>query len=240
VTAGLSFLCLREFYNVAALSGHQPSSLIGLLCGLGLNLLFFFYSRLDIDATIFVLMFPMLSSILIFKLYQSSKGHPFIEIAFTFLGIFHIALPFAILHLATMPNGIYNYKILFCIFFILWIHDIGAFFAGKYFGRHQLFAKISPSKTWEGSIGGSICAITMVFILNYSFEGIDLYHWLGVAIIIIIFGTYGDLIESLYKRSLNIKDTSNAMPGHGGFLDRFDGLILSIPFVVAYLILVRF
>lgn len=121
---------------------------------------------------------------------------------------------------------------------MLWTNDTGAYLAGRFFGKHKLFERISPKKTWEGSIGGGILTIGVAFILSVYFTNLDQTNWIVLAILVAVFGGLGDLVESMLKRSLNIKDSGNLLPGHGGILDRFDGLLLSIPFIYSYLYLI--
>jgi phosphatidate cytidylyltransferase len=118
---------------------------------------------------------------------------------------------------------------------ILWASDTGAYFAGTKFGKTKLFERVSPKKSWEGFLGGAFSAIGVAFIITRYFHVIEDWKWLVIAGIIIIAGTYGDLIESLFKRSIEIKDSGRGLPGHGGFMDRFDGLLLSAPFITAFL-----
>jgi phosphatidate cytidylyltransferase len=175
------------------------------------------------------------------KLYKRFERKPFTNIAYTFLGLFYVAAPFALLNIAAFENGNYNYQIMFGCLFILWASDTGAYFAGTYLGKRKLFERISPKKSWEGFFGGALLALAFAIGLPFFFESIDqpsflsLTNWIIVGLIIIVGGTFGDLIESLLKRSIEIKDSGDALPGHGGFLDRFDGLLISAPFIVAYL-----
>lgn len=118
---------------------------------------------------------------------------------------------------------------------IIWASDTGAYFAGITMGKRKLFERVSPKKTWEGSIGGGVLALGMAFLLSKFFHDLMPYEWFTAAIIIVIAGIYGDLVESLFKRTIEIKDSGTAIPGHGGFLDRFDSLILAIPFIVVFI-----
>ena len=115
------------------------------------------------------------------------------------------------------------------------MNDISAYFIGSRYGKHRLFERISPKKSWEGSIGGAVFSAIIVFMLSFYLQDLELWQWTGIAVIVIIAGTHGDLIESMLKRSMSIKDSSNAIPGHGGFLDRFDQLLIALPFIVVFL-----
>ena len=179
--------------------------------------------------------FPLVSCVYIIKLYKKSEHKPFTNIAFTFLGIFYIAIPFALLNIASFENKQYNYQIMWGCLFILWASDTGAYFAGTLLGKNKLFERISPKKTWEGLFGGVVLAAIITYGIAHYFTSLALWQWVTIAAIIIVGGTFGDLVESLLKRSIEIKDSGDALPGHGGFLDRFDGLLISAPFIVAFL-----
>jgi phosphatidate cytidylyltransferase len=120
---------------------------------------------------------------------------------------------------------------------MIWASDIGAYIVGKAIGKHKLFMRISPGKTWEGAIGGALFTLIVAYTLSYFKIGILHNNWITLTLIIVITGILGDLIKSLLKRSLGIKDTGNILPGHGGMLDRFDSLIGSAPFIFSYYLL---
>jgi phosphatidate cytidylyltransferase len=151
------------------------------------------------------------------------------------LGLFYVAMPFSLLNIAVYENGHYNFEVIFGCLFILWASDTGAYFAGTLFGKRKLFERISPKKSWEGAVGGAILAVIFALIIADYFDSLEKWQWLTISAIIIVGGIYGDLIESLLKRSIEIKDSGVSLPGHGGFLDRFDGLLISAPFIVAFL-----
>src|SRR5690606_15573525 len=154
---------------------------------------------------------------------------------YTFLGLFYVSMPFALLNAAAFHEGNYNFEIIFGCLFILWASDTGAYFAGTFFGKRKLFERISPKKSWEGFFGGAALAMIFAYGIATFFHSLAMLDWLIIGVIIVVGGTFGDLIGSLLKRSIEIKDSGDSLPGHGGFLDRFDGLIISIPFIVAYL-----
>lgn len=171
--------------------------------------------------------------------------------AYTMMSQMYIALPMSCLsflaYLESAPSGavvcVPIYQL--AVFFFLWASDSGAYCVGSLIGKHRLFPRISPKKSWEGSIGGGIVAIVVSQILAHYFllgAGDALYNrlaWAGLAVVVVIFGTWGDLVESLFKRKLGIKDSGNILPGHGGMLDRFDSSLLAIPAAVIYLYCVR-
>ncbi|MDQ2657301.1 MAG: phosphatidate cytidylyltransferase, partial [Bacteroidota bacterium] len=131
--------------------------------------------------------------------------------------------------------GQYNFEVILGTLLILWASDTGAYFAGTRFGKRKLFERISPKKSWEGFLGGAVLALIFAYGSSVFMHTLLVRQWIIVGVIIIIGGTFGDLIESLLKRSIEIKDSGDSLPGHGGFLDRFDGLLISAPFIAAYL-----
>lgn len=238
------FICslsIWEFYKLAGLDGLVPQQSFGTLCGLVVFALSFFIEMQLISFKYYVLIFPLISFVYMIKLYKKFERKPFTNIAFTFLGIFYVAVPFALLNIAAFEDGVYHYQIIFGCLFILWASDTGAYFAGTFLGKNKLFERISPKKSWEGFFGGAALAMAFAVGLPFFFEAIgqtstlSLFNWIIVGLIIIVGGTFGDLIESLLKRSIEIKDSGDSLPGHGGFLDRFDGLLISAPFIVAYI-----
>lgn len=160
--------------------------------------------------------------------------------AFSMLSQLYIALPFALLNTLYYQIGhnsiiTLNPILPLTVFIFLWVSDTGAYCIGSLFGKHRLFERISPKKSWEGSIGGGIFAIFAALIFAHYFDFMNMLQWIGLAIVVIVFGTWGDLTESLLKRKLGIKDSGNVLPGHGGLLDRFDSSLMAIPAAVCYL-----
>lgn len=167
--------------------------------------------------------------------------------AYTMLGQMYIALPLSMINvLAFQPapdgQGVqFNTLLPLSIFIFLWTNDTGAYCSGSLFGRHKLFPRISPGKTWEGSIGGGVLVLIVAAIIGMiAGRGTDahilnLWQWLGLGLVVAVVGTWGDLVESLFKRTLGIKDSGNILPGHGGMLDRFDSSLMAIPAAVIYL-----
>lgn len=237
----ICFMTLREFYALAGLDGMIVQKSFGTLCGIVVFSLSFLIEADIISYRYYFLIFPLVSCVYMIKLYKKFERKPFTNIAYTFLGVFYVAVPFALLNIATFEDQQYDYQIIFGCLFILWASDTGAYFAGTLFGKRKLFERISPKKSWEGFVGGAILAFAFAYGLPYFFSAIghtptiQSWQWLVIGALIIVGGTYGDLIESLLKRSIEIKDSGDTLPGHGGFLDRFDGLLISAPFIVAFL-----
>lgn len=230
---------LWEFYTLTGLDGLVPQKTFGTICGMTVFCISFLVERGDISHKFYYAIFPLVSLVYMIKLYKRFERKPFTNIAFTFLGIFYVAVPFALLNIAAFENGSYNFEIIFGCLFILWATDTGAYFAGTYFGKSKLFERISPKKSWEGAVGGAVLALIFAVGIGYFFKSFLMWQWLVIAAIIIVGGIYGDLVESLLKRSIEIKDSGDSLPGHGGFLDRFDGLFISAPSIVAFVELVQ-
>ena len=172
------------------------------------------------------------------------KKHPLNSLAYAMLSQIYVGLPFALLNvLAFHSNGWdsvseYQFILPLSIFAFNWINDTGAYCTGMLLGKHPLFKRISPKKSWEGSIGGAVFSIAGAFALAYFFPIMSTAAWVGMGLTVVVFGTWGDLTESLMKRHLGIKDSGNILPGHGGMLDRFDSAIMAIPAAVVYLYLI--
>ncbi|MEQ8304619.1 MAG: phosphatidate cytidylyltransferase [Cyclobacteriaceae bacterium] len=231
----ICLFALLEFYDLSGLDGMLPQKTFGTVCGMLIFSLSFFIERGTISYRYYFLIFPIVSCVYMIKLYKKFERKPFTNIAFMILGLFYVAMPFSLLHIAAFENGEYNYEIIFGCLFILWASDTGAYFAGTLFGKRKLFERISPKKSWEGAVGGAALAFAFAYGISCYFQTLALWQWFVVSVIIIIGGIYGDLVESLLKRSIEIKDSGDSLPGHGGFLDRFDGLLISAPFIVAFL-----
>ncbi|MBL7859115.1 MAG: phosphatidate cytidylyltransferase [Cyclobacteriaceae bacterium] len=231
----ICLLALWEFYKLVGLDGMLPQKTFGTICGLFIFSLSFFIEQGRISYRLYFLIFPLLSCVYMIKLYKKFERKPFTNIAYTFLGIFYVAIPFSLLNIAVFEKGEYNFEVIFGCLFILWASDTGAYVAGTLFGKRKLFERISPKKSWEGFFGGALLALVFAYGIAHYFPLFTLQQWMIIAVIIIVGGTFGDLVESLLKRSIEIKDSGNSLPGHGGFLDRFDGLLISAPFIVAYL-----
>jgi len=233
----IGFFTLREFYKLVSADNIIPESFFGLLTGVVIFLLSFFIARGDIRPAFFFLLFPLLATVFITKLYSANDKKPFANIAFTFLGLLYVMVPVSLMNFAAYKSGGYNFEIVLGTLLILWSTDTGAYFAGTYLGKTKLFPRVSPKKTWEGFAGGALLALIFAYGLSRYCHTLSVFDWFAIAAIIIVCGTFGDLVESLLKRSIAIKDSGTVLPGHGGFLDRFDGLLLALPFLVAYLLI---
>jgi len=197
----------------------------------------FFSNRPNLaNSCIYVLLFMAFLRVLL----QKKKNNPFKDLGLTFLTYIYAIVPFSFLLAVPFLNSSQNYlgtTFLGCII-LIWSTDTFAYLTGKAVGKHKLYKKISPNKTIEGSIGGLIFPLLIAGLLSYYFTQYSLVEWLGLSILISIFGAFGDLVESMFKRAANIKDSGNLIPGHGGVLDRFDSLIFASPFIYLYLQLI--
>ena len=185
--------------------------------------------------------------LLVAELY-AKQPDPINNWAYTMLSQMYIALPFSLLNVLAFtatPDGriMFNTILPLSVFVFLWMNDTGAYCVGSLLGRHKLFPRISPGKSWEGSVGGAIVVLLIAWAIHYFLLDPDhtgkamlsLIEWLGLGLVVVIFGTWGDLVESLFKRTLGIKDSGNILPGHGGMLDRVDASLLALPAAVVYL-----
>lgn len=156
-----------------------------------------------------------------------------------FIGLFYITLPFMSLYFIQQSFENYGLMVL-GILLMIWSNDSFAYFVGKKFGKTPFFKRISPKKTWEGTIGGAAITILCAPVLTYIVGAESFGFWMISALIVSIFGSVGDLVESMFKRNSEVKDSSNFLPGHGGFLDRLDSFIFVLPIITLFWILIKF
>ena len=179
------------------------------------------------------------------ELYTKNKNAVH-DLSYTMLGQMYVALPLSIINVlafrtATDGNIHFYYLLPLSVFIFLWTSDTGAYCVGSLFGKHKLFPRISPAKSWEGSIGGGVLVLVAAFLVSLldqnhgNLSGLNTLQWLGLGLVVTVFGTWGDLVESLIKRTLGIKDSGTILPGHGGMLDRFDSSLLAIPASAVYI-----
>lgn len=196
------------------------------------------------------------------ELYLKQKN-PIQDWAYTMLSQMYVALPFSMINVLSFQADpqtgqiAYHWMLPMSVFVFLWVNDTGAYCTGSLLGRHKLFPRVSPGKSWEGSIGGGIFVLIAAAIISqFAAAGSPLgsasqelstlntqlstLKWLGLGLVVVFFGTWGDLVESLFKRTLGIKDSGNILPGHGGMLDRFDSSLMAIPAAVIYLYTLQF
>ena len=214
------------------------------LAGVYLFLAVMGFSENLFGGEVFVPYLIMLIYLLVAELYLR-RPNPMNNWAYTMMSQLYVALPFALLSvLYFYPVQMMQGEALtvavtpmlpLSVFIFLWASDSGAYLVGSLIGKHRLFERISPKKSWEGSIGGGVLALVAAWALWYFFPIMSLWQWIGMALVVVVFGTWGELVESLLKRQLGIKDSGHILPGHGGILDRFDSSMLAVPAVVIYL-----
>ena len=241
------------FTLITALSVHEFATLVNqsgkvsinkLITGLGGAYLFLaimsFCTQQSGGSGILLPYFGILLHLMIAELYLK-KENPLGNWACSILSQVYVALPFALLNILAFQNNpadgtvSYNPILPLSIFVFIWLSDTGAYLVGSLIGKHRLFERISPKKSWEGSIGGAVLSIASSFAFAAFFPFMSTAVWAGLAAVVVVFGTWGDLTESLMKRQLGIKDSGNILPGHGGMLDRFDSALMAIPAAVIYL-----
>ncbi len=229
-----SIFILNEFYQLSKVAGISPQKTIGLLIG-GL---FFLLTFLNTKGIVSINLFGIFVSILFIvpaaELYRR-KNNALENIAITLFGIVYVIYPLSLFNYFVFPNfpdnSIYDPTLLIFLFIIIWAFDSGAYFFGVTFGKHRLFERISPKKSWEGFFGGWFLAVVFALGMNYYFPKFEPWFMVLFATTIVITGTIGDLVESMIKRNAGIKDSGKFLPGHGGLLDRFDSIIFASPFV---------
>ncbi|MEZ5042550.1 MAG: phosphatidate cytidylyltransferase [Saprospiraceae bacterium] len=240
-------LCLWEYLGLV-LEKDNKKDFFRKIIGLGLGIMPFILTSIvqlnlipNREAFIIIsslLFSPFVFLSFVYELYADSDT-PFTNIAYLILGVFYIGIPFALLDFIAFSGDHFYVQTIFGLLLLTWSNDTIAYLVGSQIGKTPLFPRISPKKTWEGTMGGAVGTLIIAYILSVYIKELHLVNWLVLAIIVIIFGSLGDLVESMLKRSHKIKDSGSLLPGHGGFLDRFDGFIFMLPFAAAYLLWVR-
>ncbi len=233
-------LSLWEFYGLMnAFRNKILKRFISSLGGVYLFFSSFVYAYGLIDGKIFIPYLVFLMYTFISELYNK-KSDPIHNWAFTLLAQVYCAGSFSLLNFIyfsadTLVNGIAFPLFVLALFVFIWLNDTGAFLVGSTIGKHRLFERVSPKKSWEGFCGGLIVALAASQIFAYYEPEVSRWVWLGFSAVVVVFGTWGDLTESLMKRTLGVKDSGSILPGHGGMLDRFDSVIMAIPAVYIYI-----
>lgn len=209
-----------------------------LLAGSSIIIYFIFNGQLS-ASYLFIPTLSLLVMIIIdatLKTYKTSRGIPVFSAGFLYLGA-----GLCCLHCLAFQNGTleaYSPAWILYVCSLIWTYDTMAYVSGRLTGKHPLWLRISPKKTWEGAIGGALFAIILAIALSRFNTVLSLQEWIGLAMVVVVFGTLGDFFESWLKRRTGKKDSGSLLPGHGGILDRFDSLLMATPFVSIYLILV--
>jgi len=242
----ITVLSLWEFFTIILKNETHDflRKILGVSIGITPYLLaaFFHFEKIDNGTEFFkngVLLFlPFIFILFIVELFTKSKN-PFGNLGYLFLGLIYIGIPFTLAQFIAIDGGNYYPNIILGLLLLTWANDTGAYLIGSQIGKTKLFPRISPNKTWEGSLGGVAVTFLIAWLLSLYVTELSLTNWLVLATLVSIFASLGDLIESMLKRSLGVKDSGTIMPGHGGFLDRFDAFIFLLPFAASYLLLIR-
>lgn len=237
---------MLEFYSLTAKQGNAPQTVVGLVAGVVLFALNFAFVSDDIQilgsASRFFglgMAFALLLIPLMFvcELYRKNPN-PATAIGTTLAGIFYVAVPVSLMcYIPIITTDVWTPWVMLFYIFIIWANDVFAYLVGMSIGRHKLFERLSPKKSWEGFFGGLVGAVAMGVAAGYVLEA-NIWAWAGLALVAAVTGVLGDLAESMFKRSSEVKDSGSLIPGHGGVLDRFDALLLSAPFVFVYMLFV--
>jgi phosphatidate cytidylyltransferase len=232
------YFTLLEFYKLVEKAGSRPRKNTGLFLGVLFFLVCFgmVYNVLPVKS--YLIFIPALTFIFLFEAFSLRSGI-LQNSAITFTGFVYVAVPFSLLNFIVHPGypnyPVFNSNVLIGVFLTVWFYDSMAYVAGSRYGKHKLNKKISPNKSWEGCIGGTAGALLMGILNSYMFIQLTLPEWLATSVLVVVFGTLGDLFESIIKRRLNVKDSGTMLPGHGGLLDRFDSLLFVIPVIYVWL-----
>ncbi|MFM6954570.1 MAG: phosphatidate cytidylyltransferase, partial [Sphingobacteriaceae bacterium] len=217
---------LLEFYRLVKATELQPNTVLGLVLSLAVYALTFSTVLYNNSPQNVLVLVPLVLAVFIAELYRKSTN-PFQNIAITLLGVCYIAIPFSFyLALGFIGDG-FSFTLPLALLLLIWANDTGAYLFGVKLGKHRLFERHSPKKSWEGFMGGLLVACLVAWILGIYILAVSPIHWLVLAVLVGAVGTLGDLVESMLKRSLNIKDSGSFLPGHGGLLDRFDSLLFA-------------
>lgn len=247
----IAMLGLWEFYGLVEKSGAKPQKVLGMIMGsvlYGVVIIQLLNASLHAPEYSYLkyllFLFPLFVIITIAELYRKGDK-PFDNLAYTFFGVLYVVLPFTLFNFFVTWDGIdYGFQLGLTFFIMIWANDTFAYLSGRAFGKHKLFERISPKKTWEGTIGGVLATMGVGVVATWLISGglqdqEMLINMMAIGAIIAVTGGLGDLVESMFKRSIDVKDSGKLMPGHGGILDRFDGVLLAAPAVFFYLMMVH-
>lgn len=221
---------LVEFYKLIVKVKSRPQILLGILIGVAFFSWNYAYALGLIEEFTVYVFVALIAAIFIVELFREHEK-PIHNVAFTLMGLVYNAVPFSLLnYIVITPKG-YSPIFLLAMLFLVWGNDTGAYLFGVSIGKHKMFPRISPKKSWEGFVGGVIFTAIVAFLLAKFNPQIPLHKWMILGAVSCIFAVLGDFVESMFKRAVGVKDSGKFMPGHGGVLDRFDALILVIPFI---------
>lgn len=239
----VSMLAVNEMSNL--IHEYKKTTFSTLIAVIGGGYLFFtMYAITHLGITNYTALFAPYLLLMVYtfirELYKK-EGSSLDNYAYFVLTQLYAALPFALLNILSTvgaEGSTYSHMLPLAIFVFIWCNDSGAYFVGCSIGRHKMWERVSPKKTWEGTIGGVVVAMIAGYVMSIFFTQMNVWQWMGLAAVVAVSGTYGDLIESCMKREMGIKDSGKILPGHGGMLDRFDSTILAVPCALIYLSLI--
>lgn len=235
------FIHMMQSQFVYSAAQFNRVKVMALCIGAFISIILYCINSHKINTGYFFLFIPLWLSFFIHELFITSEK-PAQNIAIISLGIACISLPLGLVHELVVYEGttwsIQNFGIVLAILLLIWTNDTMAYFIGRWIGKHKLLERISPKKTWEGFFGGIVFSLIAGFIIFKWLKTFDFITWIGIALIVSVFGTAGDLFQSMLKRQAGVKDSGKLLPGHGGVYDRFDAFIFCLPFVFAYLHLI--
>ncbi|MBQ8703474.1 MAG: phosphatidate cytidylyltransferase [Bacteroidales bacterium] len=238
-TAFLLFVtvgCTFEFFRIVAKQGATPCRPLGYVLAVAALLMFALVPMVSAAygftfVWVFYTFVPLFFAVAAVAQLWYHSEQPFRDAAYTLVPMLYAAIP-----LGLMPWLHFNYNALVMVLIMVWMNDNGAYMGGSLIGKHKMWSRHSPGKTWEGTIIGVVVTLLVAYFVGPLFnKEIAWYHWLVMGLICSVIDTLGDLVESMLKRSVGMKDSGSIMPGHGGFLDRFDSLLIATPFVYVYL-----
>jgi len=236
--------CTFEFFRMVKTQGARPSRVLGYIFSLSAMLLVIAIPLVDNPLLGFGLvfwsfaLFPMCFALSAIVQLWKQSDQPFRDAAYSMVPLLYIGLPLSLM-LALVPDA--GARVVLMLVLMVWLNDSGAYIGGSLFGKHKMWERHSPGKTWEGTAFGVLVTVLVaVFVGPWIQPAVAWYHWLALGLICSVIDTLGDLVESMLKRSVGMKDSGNIMPGHGGFLDRFDSLLIIMPFAFAYINLIIF
>jgi len=235
----------HEYYLMVRGTGVRPQLVTGIISGFILYVTSTLIALGWLPFKGFLVLIPVISIVMVIELFRNVE-RPFDSLAHTFFSILYTAVPFSMFPfsafnrtglepLLQMEGIQFSPGILIGFFLLLWTNDTGAYLVGSLIGKHRLFERISPKKSWEGFFGGMLLTLLVARLISGWLGVADTTGWMIIAFIVSVAGTLGDLLESMLKRSLGLKDSGTIMPGHGGFLDRFDSVVVAFPLVYLYL-----
>jgi len=233
-------LSLREFLILAKESGNQIPGFLIYLIGIISFGMVALYSFGYLPLKLLTLIIPIVFLLFVVELYGKLKS-PIQNISYSILALTYIVLPLSLMNFFFVKldgDENYHHGLVLAFFVIIWVNDTFAYLTGSLLGKHKLFKSISPNKTSQGTIGGAVFGLIAAWVFSIYYPWLDVITWLAFASVLIIFGTFGDLIESMFKRRLGVKDSGDIMPGHGGILDRLDSVLIAAPFIFVFIILV--